>query len=205
MQYKVPQNVDMEDKVIGPLTVRQFIILLITAGFLMFANFIFIGPLRFLFFLSVIIVVGGGLMIAFFKYGDQNAEVFLLSAYKTFINPKSRVWKKEEIKPEPAKTMEPKLQEGAPVEKRLNVVDARSGLEKLAEIVDTGGYATLKKPPEEASDLLAKVEKKDENFEKILDSASKTAPKRDQLVSEMASLPPLPVKETPRVILRNRE
>ncbi len=192
----------MEDKVIGPLTVRQFIIILVTVGLLMFANFVFIGPLRFLFFLAVFIIGGGGLSVAFFKYGDQNAEVFLLSAYKTFINPKSRVWKKEEVKPEPIKKVEPKKEPEAPLEKRVSVAEARSGLERLAEIVDTGGYSTVKKP-DEAPDLLAKVERKDEGLEKIIDSASKVTPKREQLVSEMASLPPLPPKgETPHIVKR---
>ena len=36
-QFTVPQFIDVEDKVIGPITVRQFIILLFGGGFIFIA------------------------------------------------------------------------------------------------------------------------------------------------------------------------
>lgn len=33
-QFLVPQFIDVENKIIGPLTVRQFVIFLIAAGFI---------------------------------------------------------------------------------------------------------------------------------------------------------------------------
>ena len=37
MQFPVPQFTEVEDKIIGPLTVKQFLILLVTAGIIFFA------------------------------------------------------------------------------------------------------------------------------------------------------------------------
>ncbi len=216
MQYKVPQHVDIEDKVIGSLTIRQFIIILIAAGIILVLNFMLIGPLRMLFFILAFFIGGLALSIAFVKYGDQNLEVFLVSAVKTFTNPRKRVWKKEVAVPnqkaEPVKKT-PQEEKG-PTDTRIDITSARDNLEKLAEIIDSGGYAALS--PEhkanltpknvedaEAADLLAKTEKPDEKVDSIIESATKTTPKREELVSEAASVTPNRLQaETPKLKLR---
>jgi hypothetical protein len=196
MQYKVPQNVDIEDKVVGPLTIRQFLILLITGGFIMLLRILigFLGPI----FLMTALLVGAlGIGLAFFKYGDQNAEIFVVSAFKTFTNPRKRVWQKEEPKKSAEnenKKVETKEEEQL-ITTRANVTEARSHLEKLAEVVDSGGYSALQKnaPPAASTgtlDMLEKTEQPDEQVEKLLSDASKKAPKREPLVSEAASLKP---------------
>lgn len=201
MQYKVPQNVDIEDKVIGPLTIRQFIIILVAAGLLLILNQIFIGPLRIFFFVSLIIIGGGGMALAFAKYGDQNAEVFLLSAWKTFINPRARVWRKEEEKEPKVVQKEVKEEPKAPEDTRVNITDARSNLERLAEVVDSGGFSTLK--DDKTPDILAEAETQNENVEKMIETAQKSTPKREQLVSEAATVTPdRNQAETPKIKLR---
>ena len=40
-QFTVPQFIDVEDKVIGPITVRQFIIILVAAGLIVVCHQIF--------------------------------------------------------------------------------------------------------------------------------------------------------------------
>lgn len=197
MQYKVPQNVDIEDKVVGPLTIRQFLILLVTAGIILVLNFTlgFLGPL---FYMIAILIGALGAGIAFFKYGDQNAELFLISAYKTFTNPRKRVWQKEEPKPETESNqskVEPKIEEPEYVSARPTIGEARSHLEKLAEVVDSGGYSALQKNATpitsgKAPDLLAKTESPDEKFEQLVEEVSKKAKKREQLISEFASIQP---------------
>ncbi len=56
MQFKVPQNIDMEDKIVGPLTLVQFTELVI-------AGLVFYVTLR---FTNVIIVVFIGLPVLLF-------------------------------------------------------------------------------------------------------------------------------------------
>ncbi|MDD3480920.1 MAG: PrgI family protein [Patescibacteria group bacterium] len=204
MQYKVPQNVDIEDKVIGPLTIRQFIILLVAAGILMILNQILVEYLRIFFFVAVIIIGGGALALAFAKYGDQNAEVFLLSAWKTFINPQARVWRKEEEKEEKEpQQKEIKKDSETPEDKRVGITEARSNLEKLAEVVDSGGFSVVEKGDTDMPDILAETERPNENVEKMIASAQKSSPKREQLVSEAASVTPDRTQaETPKIKLR---
>jgi hypothetical protein len=197
MQYKVPQNIDIEDKVVGPLTIRQFLILLVTAGIILVLNLFlnFLGPI---FYMIAFLIGTLGIGLAFFKYGDQNAEIFVISAFKTFTNPRKRVWQKEEPKPSTVKDeeqIEPKKAEEEYVSTRANVSEARSHLEKLAEVVDSGGYSALQKniPPAtstETPDLLEKTERPDEKFEQLVSEVTKKAKKREQLISEVASVPP---------------
>lgn len=204
MEYKVPQNIDVEDKVIGPLTIRQFLIILIGGGILLILNFIFIGPLRIFFYVSVAIIGSLTLVLAFAKYGNQNIEVFLLSAFRTFINPRKRVWRKEEakvsrkIKPQEANQEEPK-------DKRVNIKEARSNLDKLAELVDSGGYSAISDKSDVAiPDLIEQAEEKNNPVEKIIEQAEETAPKREKLVSEIATVSPnKKFEENPQI--KNRD
>ncbi|MBW6432080.1 PrgI family protein [Patescibacteria group bacterium] len=196
-QYKVPQNIDIEDKVVGPLTIRQFLIILVTAGIILILNLFlsFLGPI---FYMIAFLIGTLGIGLAFFKYGDQNAELFIISAFKTFTNPRKRVWQKEE--PRQASSAKPqedntKKEEEEYVSTRANVSEARSHLEKLAEVVDSGGYSALQKnvPPAtstEAPDLLEKTERPDESFEQLVSEVTKKAKKREQLISEVASVAP---------------
>lgn len=195
MQYKVPQNVEIEDKVVGPLTIRQFLILLVTAGIILVLNF-FIGFMGPIFYMIAIFFGMLGLGLAFFKYGDQNAEIFVLSAFKTFTNPRKRIWQKEEPKQEASiKPVVEKPKEEEYISTRGSVSEARSHLEKLAEVVDSGGYSAIKgsdntDPITQAYDILEKAEIPNLKIEKLLNDAITITPQREQLVSEFSSVKP---------------
>lgn len=198
MQYKVPQNVDIEDKVIGPLTLRQFTILLIAIGIIMTFYFMFQGPVKFIFYLLTLLVGTIALVVAFMKYGDQNFEVFIFSAIKTFINPRQRVWRKETLAEMPKEGPKNITTTGkAPTKKDLTEV--RSDLQRLAEVVDTGGTIEIAgkdrilpfqtgRPMEnkETPDLLEKTESSPV-VDKIIEAGKKLVPpKKEPLVSEMS-------------------
>ncbi len=134
-QYVVPQFLDVEDKILGPLTVRQFLIMLVTAGIIFvtykladFGLFIILGLL----FLAM------GLIIAFFKVNGQPFHYFLLNLLQTFKRPQLRVWNKEltdlelraYLKVPPPPPSKPKIAK-APL--------AATRLSELALIVNTGG------------------------------------------------------------------
>ncbi|MFA5995137.1 MAG: PrgI family protein [Patescibacteria group bacterium] len=89
MQFAVPQFIEVESKVIGPISVRQFIILLVSAGlaFLLYE----ILSLA-LFIVPGIIVVGFGIVLAFVKINSQPFHVFLLSIVQTLKQPRLSVW-----------------------------------------------------------------------------------------------------------------
>lgn len=196
MQYKVPQNIDIEDKVIGPLTLRQFTILLIAIGIIMTFYFMFQGPMKFLFYLLSLIVGAFAITVAFMKYGDQNFEVFIFSAIKTFANPRKRVWRKETLSEEPKTAIKKQVvPTKAPAKK--DIKEVKSDLQRLAEVVDTGGVVELAgkdrvipfqtgRPLEdkETPDLLEKTESSPV-VDKIIEASKKLVPQREQTIAEM--------------------
>jgi len=136
MQFVVPQFIDVEPKILGPITPRQLIILIITfaLGFICFK----LADLS-LFILEAIIllIVGGGL--AFAKVNKRPLHLFLFDLMKTVKNPNLRVWKKE-ISPTPEKELEVKDDaEESPEEIRRRKPLFRSKLSQISLLVDTGG------------------------------------------------------------------
>lgn len=92
MKYTVPQFIDVEDKIIGPLTTRQFLILLLTAG-LMFLDFKLFDFGLFLATAIPTFALGG--TFAFFRVNGQPFHFFLLNMVQTLKRPALRVWDKE--------------------------------------------------------------------------------------------------------------
>lgn len=143
MQFKVPQNIDLADKIIGPLTLVQFIYLLVGGMifyiFLKFGNtllFIFIGiPAALL-----------SLFLAFVKVQDQPFSKFLLSLVFYLTRPKQRVWHKE-LELEELPHLETKEQRNKETEKQPAKKVEKSDLEKLSQILDTRGWSGV--PTEE--------------------------------------------------------
>ena len=83
-QIVVPQFLDVEDKIIGPITVRQFIEMLV-AGLLIF---IFYKVFDFSLFLVASLAVGGAtLVVAFVRVNGQPFHYFLLNFLTTIKNP----------------------------------------------------------------------------------------------------------------------
>src|SRR5665213_1846981 len=89
--YKVIQDIEAEDKILGPLTLRQFIYGLI-AGFLLYICFLSVvkgAPYLLVLFLPP------ALFAAFFAapFGrDQPTEVWALAKILFYFQPRRRVW-----------------------------------------------------------------------------------------------------------------
>mgnify|MGYP000984402604 CR=1 FL=1 len=90
-QFVVPQFIDVEDKIFGPITTRQFLILLV-AGLITFVVY------RFADFTSLILTLvfldGGALILAFVKINGQTFHYFILNVIQTMRKPKLRLWNK---------------------------------------------------------------------------------------------------------------
>lgn len=97
MQYQVPQFIEFEDKIFGPLTLKQFIYIAGGAAISFFAY----ALLPFFLGLVVIILVGGFcLALAFYKPdGHRPFIVMLEHALKYYSNSKLYIWKRIEKKP----------------------------------------------------------------------------------------------------------
>jgi hypothetical protein len=95
MRYQVPQFIEVEDKIFGPLTFKQFIYLIGAVGFavLMFR----ILPNFLAFFISAPVVVLG-IALAFYKVNNKPFVNTLEAGFKYATGGKLYIWKKRDKK-----------------------------------------------------------------------------------------------------------
>ncbi|PIR95089.1 hypothetical protein COT95_00585 [Candidatus Falkowbacteria bacterium CG10_big_fil_rev_8_21_14_0_10_37_6] len=135
-QFTVPQFIDVEDKIFGPITVRQFVIIL-TAFMLSvisykLADFALFLTLTFLFF-----VVGG--IIAFLKINGRPFHYFVLNFIQTLKKPKIRVWNNKLSKTDKELRDLPDNSIKQVAKLQRKPLYAKSKLAEVSLIVDTGG------------------------------------------------------------------
>jgi len=93
-QFQVPQFITVEDKVIGPLTVKQAVYVLGGVILIIFSNLIFV-PILFWPIAAVIAVLAGTL--AFLKINDVPFPTIVKNGFFYFMRPRIYIWKKEDI------------------------------------------------------------------------------------------------------------
>jgi len=95
MQFQVPQFIDVEDKIFGPLTFKQFVYLAGGAGI----SFVFYVtlPLFIAFFLIVPVVIFS-VALAFYKINKKPFLSVVESAFKYSLSNKLYTWKKQDEK-----------------------------------------------------------------------------------------------------------
>ncbi len=136
MQFKVPQNIDMADRIVGPLTLVQFLYLLL-GGIIVYILFSIIAPVNGTLFL----VLAGPvalftLALTFLRIQDQPFPKFVAAFFIFLVKPKLRVWHREGFDPELVITKDDKSKKAATPHKNIK----RSELERLVLAVDTGGH-----------------------------------------------------------------
>lgn len=95
MRYQVPQFIEVEDKIFGPLTLKQFIYLAGGAG-LSFVVYVLLRSSIVLAFIPVVIIMGTSLALAFFKVYNHFPLVNIAEhAFKFWFGNKLYVWRKE--------------------------------------------------------------------------------------------------------------
>ncbi|TAN33534.1 PrgI family protein [Patescibacteria group bacterium] len=136
-QFTVPQFIDVEDKIFGPITTRQFIILL-AGSLLIFLSFKLADMALFIFLTALF----GGLSLtfAFVKINGQPFHYFILNIAGTARRPSLRIWQKKysnaDLKKLREANAEKKIEEAAKAMPRLSYNRIRD----LSLIVNTGGY-----------------------------------------------------------------
>lgn len=91
MQFRVPQFIDMEDKVVGPLTFKQFGYILGAAGF-SFLIWTFM-PIKIIAMILILAVSGLFLALAFIKINNRPFGDILESAFSYYTGGKVYIWK----------------------------------------------------------------------------------------------------------------
>jgi len=134
MQFIVPQFIDVESKILGPITPKQFIILIIMTGLIFLcyklADFT-------LFLIEAVVIFGMGMVIAFVKVNGQPVYYFFLSLLTLIKNPSLRVWRKGVILLEKEINLKDKIKEEKTVIRHKPL--SSSKLSQVALLVDTGG------------------------------------------------------------------
>ncbi len=135
-QFVVPQFIDVEDKIFGPVTARQFIILLV-AGLVLFVAYKIADTTLFIFLLASL--GGFALVLAFVKINGQSFHYFILNLIQTLRRPSRRIWYKSDTKEELEELRKSGQVEA--VEKAAEIPRlSYNRIRDLSLAVNTGGY-----------------------------------------------------------------
>jgi len=93
MDYQVPQFIEVEDKIIGPFTLRQFIYLAGGGGLI--AIFLLYLPL----FIGILLSIPVGALagaLAFYKVNNKTFVEMLEAGFKYYTGGRLYLWKKDQ-------------------------------------------------------------------------------------------------------------
>lgn len=94
--FQVPQFIEVEDKIFGPLSFRQFVYIAGGAG-LAFMLWVYI-PWHFVALVLIAPVVGGALALAFYKVNNRPLVLTLEAAFRYLLAAKLYLWRRSEPK-----------------------------------------------------------------------------------------------------------
>ena len=94
MQFNVPQFIEVEDKIIGPFTLKQFLFLLGGGAALFIVWFLILN--LFIFIIIAVPILILTLALAFYKVDGRPFLIYLLSVIGFLSKPRLYLWKKEE-------------------------------------------------------------------------------------------------------------
>lgn len=198
--YKVLQDIEAEDKLLGPLTLKQFGF----AGIVAVCGYItFLLASKGVWFMSVpfwpVMLLFGFLA---FPWGrDQPSEIWLLAKLRFYLKPRLRKWDQEGVEELVTITVPKKVEEQ--VTKDFDREEAKSRLKALAETIDSRGWAIKNVGPGTYSQtVIPSLQQQDSErlmsvsslanaepigditaFDDILDDSSKTANQLNQLLN----------------------
>lgn len=180
--YKVPQDVEADDKLIGPFSFRQFIYLIIVAMAIALAwglSQLFVG-------LAVIpipvIIFFGALALPLRK--DQPMEIYLAAIVSFYVKPRQRLWDPEGVETLIEVTA-PKSIDGQRT-KDLSQNEAEQRLSYLANIVDSQGWAIRGVSGASGTAMNNDIFLEAQSAEDVLDTNTSIAHTFDQMMNESA-------------------
>jgi hypothetical protein len=131
-QFTVPQFIDVEPKIIGPITTRQFLIFL-AAALLIFLCYKIFDFTAFVIFSVLIFAIAG--VFSFLKINGRSFHYFLLNLVQNFRKPKLRVWNHKTATIENKEDKQVEYEKILPPDKYF----AKQKLAELSLIIDTKG------------------------------------------------------------------
>jgi hypothetical protein len=159
--YKLIQDIEAEDHILGPLTLRQFIYGLVAALFFYLSYIVTIKHVVFL----LIIFLPPALLATFlaFPFGkDQPTEIWALAKIRFLFKPRKRIWDQSGIKQMVTVTAPKKIEEH--FTNGLSQGEVKSRLRALADTLDTRGWAIKHVGANDASQFIVP-----ENSQRLVD------------------------------------
>lgn len=156
MQFKVPQDVQREDTIIGPITLKQLIILGVGGG-IAYAIYVSLSKTYYaeIYLPPVAIVAALTLAFAFLKVYSLPFHEFLMHFIEYHLLPKQRIWIQGAGYPLFLVTTE-KKKEAKKVVDQKNIAKKQRSLAQLTKVLDTSGQSEI----EENAQEISKDEKK---------------------------------------------
>jgi hypothetical protein len=142
MRYKVPQDVQRADQIIGPLTWKQLIILGAGGG-ICYAIYVTLAKKYFIeIWLPPVVIIGGiTVALAFLKINGLTFERWILAFIEYHMLPKKRIWRKGQAEPF-VSYLQRKAEEDKKVKdaqsKKIEKKETKS-IKELSEVLDSYG------------------------------------------------------------------
>jgi hypothetical protein len=136
--YKVIQDIEAEDKLLGPLSLRQFIFAIIAVLCFYFCYLVLSKHAA----IFVLLFLPPGLFAAFFAipFGiDQPTEVWALAKIRFLFKPRRRIWDQSGVKELVTITVPKKVEEVRT--NGLSQTEVKSRLSALANTIDSHGWS----------------------------------------------------------------
>ena len=97
MRFTIPQFIEHEPKIVGPLTLRQFTYIAIPGAICFVLYFI---STSFIFYTACIVLGGMGLAFAFLKVDNISLPTLIVNFFKYTLSPKMYLWRRKGAKKE---------------------------------------------------------------------------------------------------------
>jgi len=151
LQYKIPQNIDVADKIVGPLTLRQLITVAIGAGisYVLFAISSKLYELNTLEYVVIALPAIIAAAAAFIKINNIPFTKFVLLSLEYAIKPKKRFWDHRGIVSITAPELEPIAIDVLKTEEKGK---KPVNLDELSRILDSGGFEKVEEVKHEDID-----------------------------------------------------
>lgn len=179
-EYKVPQDVEADDKLIGPFSFRQFVYLIIVAlaSAIAWGLWQLFPPLAIL--PLPIIVFFGALALPLRK--DQPMEIYLAAMVSFYLKPRKRLWEADGVESLIEITV-PKVAEVQRT-KNLSQGEAQERFGYLATIVDSQGWAVRGQGTQAPNGMTTDAYLEAQQVEDILDSGNNVAQSLDYMIDK---------------------
>ena len=199
MQYQIPQDIEVADKIIGPLTLKQFIYLVCGVGF---AAGIYaalrntIIPTVLIIVLAIVPVVLFAI-VGFMKVNGRSIDSYVGPFFSFMGAAKKRFWQREDVEINQEEELQ-KMREEAERIKAIIPTKTRGevseNIANLANVVDTASQIDTTKEPKTVFDI---DETRNSKLNTLLkEKSAKIQDVREPLVSQIASVSPAAKIET---------